>query len=293
MRDKFGTRSGLINLSDFGRPVASWAAKFLKDRSISVLTITTSHLAMGILGAYLIWQENFIAGALLLVFKGVVDAVDGELARQRERPSYVGRYYDSVADFISTIAFFLGLSLALDWPILIGVTLTFVSMMQTTMSNYYGVLIRHSFDGDNHSRVDETTCPTPYPWDHPGHLHLLHKAYVWIYAWQDQVLARIHPKNTSGHHVSAFVYNLSSALGYGFQSLLILFLAMIGEMAWSLYLILCFNMAIGIICWCLVTMERLVDGHTPDLRGGLRNPTISNVDSHSPGEAGSDSHQRA
>ena len=42
--------------------------------------------------------------AFFLIFKSILDAADGELARVKQRPSYTGRYLDSVADIVLDVA---------------------------------------------------------------------------------------------------------------------------------------------------------------------------------------------
>ena len=100
---KYGNISGAKDLSDWGRPIARLFANILKDTRISVLMVTNFHLLLSTFCAWLILQEYIIEGCVLLVIKGVVDAVDGELARIRERPSHVGRYWDTIADTIGLI----------------------------------------------------------------------------------------------------------------------------------------------------------------------------------------------
>lgn len=226
---KFGNRDGLVNFSDYGRPMARWAAFNLKNTRVSVMNVTTFHLAIGMWAAYHILLENFIFAAILIVIKGIIDAIDGELARVRNRPSYVGRYYDSIADFITTSSFFLALGLVLKWSWYSTLAVLVFSMLQVTLSNYYGVLIRESFNGDKHSRIDESRCPEPYPWDHLLTLKILHWAYKVVYDWQDRLIVYMHPRAMSGKTVSTAAYNLSSLLGFGAQAIIFLGLTVLGK----------------------------------------------------------------
>ena len=75
---KYGNNSSAKDLSDWGRPVARFFANLLKDTRISVLMVTNFHLLLSTLCAWLILQEYIIESCILLVIKGVVDAVDGE-----------------------------------------------------------------------------------------------------------------------------------------------------------------------------------------------------------------------
>ena len=47
--------------------------------------------------------------AFFLIFKSILDAADGELARVKQKPSNTGRYLDSVADIILNALFFISI----------------------------------------------------------------------------------------------------------------------------------------------------------------------------------------
>ena len=79
-------------------------AQFLKDKPVSVIQVTNLHLLLTLFCAWLILEGTTVLACFLLIVKGILDAVDGELARIRERPSHVGRYWDTVADTIGLIA---------------------------------------------------------------------------------------------------------------------------------------------------------------------------------------------
>ena len=89
---KYGDRN-VVDLSEWGRPFARVMARYLKEKPVSVIQVTNLHLVLTIFCAWLILQGDLILACSLLIIKGVIDAVDGELARIRERPSHVGRYW--------------------------------------------------------------------------------------------------------------------------------------------------------------------------------------------------------
>ena len=65
--------------------------------------ITPNHVTLvSLLGhglvAWFIWQGDWIAAAIALVVFGLLDAVDGALARLQERQSSLGVLYDASAD---------------------------------------------------------------------------------------------------------------------------------------------------------------------------------------------------
>ena len=226
---KFGDGEAFKNFSDFGRPLARWLSRKLYSLPVTVVHVTTTHLITGLLGAYLLSQEYFITAAVLVVIKGILDAVDGELARLRNRPSYVGRYYDSLADTISTAAFFAALGAVYGWSGYLVVGIALLATLQISLSNFYAVLLRQAHRGDGHSRIDESECPKPYPWDNPDVLRWLHFIYRWTLGWQDRLFVVIHPKSISGFNLSPTLYSLSTVLGYGFQSLVFLGLSLLAS----------------------------------------------------------------
>ena len=107
----------MLNLSEWGRPIARIAAKFLEKKPISVIQVTNIHFLLSLFCAWLILEGHILESCFLLIVKGVLDAVDGELARIRERPSHVGRYWDTVADTIGLIAVMWAFGKVLEWNI--------------------------------------------------------------------------------------------------------------------------------------------------------------------------------
>jgi hypothetical protein len=78
-KKKYGTIE-VFNLSEWGRPIARVAAKFLEKKPISVIQVTNIHFLLSLFCAWLILEGYLLESCLLLVVKGVIDAVDGELS---------------------------------------------------------------------------------------------------------------------------------------------------------------------------------------------------------------------
>ena len=87
-----------IDLSDYGRPAARVIANALKNTSFTPIHVTIGFIISGLLACYCILQGYHGLAAFFLILKSVLDAADGELARVKQKPSYTGRYLDSVAD---------------------------------------------------------------------------------------------------------------------------------------------------------------------------------------------------
>ena len=132
-----------IDLSDYGRPAARIIASVLKDTSLTPIHVTIGFIISGLLAVACILNGYLWAAAFFLIFKSILDAADGELARVKKTPSYTGRYIDSVADIILNLLFLFAL-----WYVtgsnLVYVILAFLSIeLQGTLYNYYYVNLRN------------------------------------------------------------------------------------------------------------------------------------------------------
>ena len=220
---KYGNISGAKDLSDWGRPIARFFANILKETKISVLMVTNFHLLLSIFCAWLILQEYIIEGCILLVIKGVVDAIDGELARIRERPSHVGRYWDTIADTLGLILVTYAFGQYLGWAGVYISGIVVAVLFQYSLFNHFSVRARGLGLGDDTSRIDEKVCPVAKPWEKQIHVNFLHKIYLVGFSWQDQI---IHLMTGKGSKNLSFELTVSSILGYGFQSIIILILGL-------------------------------------------------------------------
>ena len=220
---KYGNISGAKDLSDWGRPVARFFANILKETKISVLMVTNFHLLLSIFCAWLILQEYIIEGCILLVIKGVVDAIDGELARIRERPSHVGRYWDTIADTLGLILVTYAFGQYLGWSGVYISGIVVAVLFQYSLFNHFSVRARGLGLGDDTSRIDEKVCPVAKPWEKQIHVNFLHKIYLLGFSWQDQI---INLMTGRGSKNLSFELTVSSILGYGFQSIIILILGL-------------------------------------------------------------------
>lgn len=147
MDQKYSNKYKRLDLSDWGRKPAQWLVRSLLFTKIGAHSLTICHLFLGFLAAILIAHNATFFGAMLLLARNIVDAADGEMARARRRPSYVGRYLDSLCDFWANLAIFMGVSyLAYSTPIY-GFLMALISMVIVSHFNHYGVLVRHSVAG--------------------------------------------------------------------------------------------------------------------------------------------------
>src|SRR6185436_16905314 len=77
--------------------------------SPNILTLTG--LAINIFAAVLLGKGMFTLAGLVILFAGLFDMVDGEVARRTGRVTKFGAFFDSVIDRYSDMVLFLGLVL--------------------------------------------------------------------------------------------------------------------------------------------------------------------------------------
>ena len=235
---KYGDRN-VIDLSEWGRPIARVIARYLKEKPVSVIQVTNLHLVLTIFCAWLISQGDMILACFLLIIKGVIDAIDGELARIRERPSHVGRYWDTVADTIGLIAVMGAFGSFFDWPILFTCAMILATLFQYSLFNHYSVLMRALGSGDLTSRVDERIRPVAHPWEKQRNVNIFHSVYLFFFSWQDRVISSLAGR---GSENLAFELTAASSLGFGMQSLIIFAMAVTQNLNYLPELVLGFNM---------------------------------------------------
>jgi CDP-diacylglycerol--glycerol-3-phosphate 3-phosphatidyltransferase len=83
--------------------------RLLKALRIAPDAVTVAGMLLSIACGYLLSQGRFIAGGLVLLFAGLADVLDGELARRSNRARPLGAFLDSSFDRISEFAVFFGI----------------------------------------------------------------------------------------------------------------------------------------------------------------------------------------
>lgn len=242
-----------------------WVIKLLYRLKIPHEAVTLLSILSGIFSAYLFYYGSFIAAAVALHFKDLFDACDGALARLTGRGHLIGRYVDSLGDFVSLTA----VMLAIGWrayqagsPIYLfwmgfAIISTFI---QCSFFNYYQLAYFEEFGIDRlsskkdemHRRdqdmIDRTWKPL---------LRILRFFYLIIYAWQDWLVARIDKwlYNGSGRGSAREWYGnkafmaLQSPLCFGTQIFMIIVFAILGRPEYSLIAI-----AVGMNIYLILTL---------------------------------------
>ncbi len=242
--DKVQSADKFLDLSDYARPVARRLTRMLVNTPITPIQITVAYTVVGLLAALLFatgaYLNGAIAGVLLLV-KSTLDAVDGSLARARKRPSRVGRFLDSICDYFINAAVFFGIALNGGAITLEKLIVAFLALecatWQGTAFNYYYVYYRKLTAGDTTSQLDENEAKN-YPWDNPQVVQALLNVYLIIYGWQDVLLAKldraITPDRAAPIYRDKRLLTATTAMGLGFQLLLIAICVWLDRAQWAL-----------------------------------------------------------
>ena len=93
--------------------------------------------------------------------------------------------------------------------------------------------------GDTTSRVDESVKPEAYPWEKQRNVNFFHTVYLIFFSWQDRIIEILAGKGSKN---LKFELTVSSILGFGMQSWIILALAVTDNLNYLPELILGMNM---------------------------------------------------
>ena len=217
-----------LDLSDYGRPIAKIIANSLKYTRFTPIHVTIGFIISGLIATYCILKGHFLLAAFFLILKSILDAADGELARVKEKPSYTGRYLDSVADIILNAIFFISIWYITNTAFLICL-LAFLGMqLQGTLYNYYYVILRNKFGGDTTSRVFEYKTPIALEGEKQKHVNILFALYKTLYGAFDKTIYVLDSNADEGKILPNWLMTSVSTFGLGFQLLIISVLLVAG-----------------------------------------------------------------
>jgi phosphatidylglycerophosphate synthase len=147
------------------RPPAHLVARALAPLRVPPPAVVLAGAAIGIFAAVEIGLHTFLAAALLLQLKTLLDNADGQLARGTGRVTDFGRYLDSESDLLVDAALFAGLGVWIGpWLALAG----FVLLTTVLSLNF---------------NLDRIHQGAPAGWDGS----VLGRVYAVLYGWQDRL----------------------------------------------------------------------------------------------------------
>jgi hypothetical protein len=217
-----------IDLSDYGRPLARVISTALKDTNFTPIHVTIGFIISGLFAVACIIYGDYWSAAFFLIFKSVLDAADGELARIKKTPSYTGRYLDSVADIILNAIIFTSLWHITDANIWLAILAFLGIQLQGTLYNYYYVILRNRFNGDTTSRVFEDTTPVAMKGENQKNVNILFGLYKFFYGCFDKTIYFLDPNASKGKVLPKWLMTAISTFGLGFQLLIIAIMLVAG-----------------------------------------------------------------
>jgi len=231
---KLPEKHKFVDLSDYGRPAAKVIANSLKNTSFTPIHVTIGFIISGLIASYCIVQEYYWLAAFFLIFKSILDAADGELARVKQKPSYTGRYLDSVADIMLNAIFFISIWYITDTAIWKCFVAFLGLQLQGTLYNYYYVILRNKFNGDTTSRIFEDRTPIALKGEAQKHVNVLFALYKTLYGAFDKTIYALDSNADKGKVLPNWLMTSVSTFGLGFQILIIAVLLVLGLKAFIL-----------------------------------------------------------
>ncbi|MCL0045803.1 CDP-alcohol phosphatidyltransferase family protein [Nitrospinaceae bacterium] len=199
--NKLPPEARFLDVNDFWCFPNRWVVKFLYPLSITPTQITILSLIAGLVSVCCYMIDSSVGlmwGALFLYLKIFLDNVDGNLARVKGEVSRLGRFLDSLIDFIVSFLVYLVLTLrlvsetnnSLYWYL--G-GLAFLScLIQCSYFVYY--LVSYTSISGTYlcNRADENITEEDNEAYDRGDLSrlvcFLHRFHVLLYGWQDKAI---------------------------------------------------------------------------------------------------------
>ncbi len=130
-----------MNLAELRGSAARWISKLLmpilSKCRIKPNTLTWLGLAINIIAAAVIATNHLLAGGLLVLLAGLLDILDGALARSTKQSTRFGALLDSTFDRLSEAVLLLGiLALYLESGNTIAITVIFLALIASFLTSY-------------------------------------------------------------------------------------------------------------------------------------------------------------
>lgn len=219
---KLAAEDKFLDLSDYGRSIGKLFANQLKNTRYTPIHVTLLFGVSGLIAIFCILQNQYFLASFFIILKSIIDAADGELARIKNTPSYVGRYLDSVFDIVLNFLFFITICYVSNTSFWMTLFAFFCIQLQGTLYNYYYVILRNkSVGGDTTSKIFEYKSPRALPGESQKSVDILFKIYTIVYGVFDKI---IHALDSNAYKVKTFpnwFMTLVSIYGLGFQLLII------------------------------------------------------------------------
>ena len=226
---KLAAQDKFLDLSDYGRPFGKFLAKQLKNTRFTPVHVTILFGISGLIAIYCILTNHYFLAGIFIILKSGIDAADGELARLKNKPSYFGRYLDSIFDIVLNFLILMTICYISKTTIWFTILAFIGIQLQGTLYNYYYVILRNkSFGGDSTSKVFEYKTPKALYGETQKSVNILFKIYTIFYGGFDKI---IHLLDQDAYKIKTFpnwFMTLLSLYGLGFQLLIIALMLPLG-----------------------------------------------------------------
>ena len=245
---KLAPQDKFLDLSDYGRSFGKLLANSLKNTRFTPIHVTLLFGISGLIAIYFILTNNYILAAFFIVLKSGIDAADGELARLKNTPSYVGRYLDSVFDIILNFLFLSAICYVSKTTFWMTILAFIGIQLQGTLYNYYYVILRNkSVGGDATSKIFEYKSPKALTGETQKSVDIMFFIYTIVYGVFDKI---IHFLDQDAYKVKTFpnwFMTLLSMYGLGFQLLIIAVMLPLGLIEFVVPFFIVFTICIFLI----------------------------------------------
>ncbi|PCJ23988.1 MAG: CDP-alcohol phosphatidyltransferase [Flavobacteriales bacterium] len=226
---KLSPENKFFDLSDYGRLPAQLFAKALLKTPFTPVHVTCLFLVAGVIAIYFMLQQQYVLAGLFLVIKSIIDAADGELARLRNKPSYIGRYLDSVFDLILNFAILFTINYLTKGELWMMIVAFIALQLQGTVFNYYYTILRNNLaGGDTTSRVEEKYFPKALHGENQQLVNILFIVYTICYGGFDRIILLFDGNAKKLKKIPNWFMTFVSIYGLGFQLLLIAIMLILG-----------------------------------------------------------------
>ena len=217
---KLSAEEKFIDVSDYGRTIAIACAQKLKYTKVTPIHITLLFAVCGLIAVYCILRHYYVVAGFFLILKSIIDAMDGELARVKQTPSYIGRYLDSVFDNLLNFLFFMSICYVTQSAWWLGLIAYACMQLQGTLYNYYYVILRTNTEGgDTTSKIFETKRPLAIAGESQKAVNVLFIIYLILYSMYDKLIYTLDRKAYDLISFPNWFMTLVSIYGLGFQLL--------------------------------------------------------------------------
>jgi len=210
------------------RPVAGLIVRLLYPTRVTPNQVTIASTLAGIVAAAFYLQNSAattaIAG-LMVTLKDLLDSADGQLARAKEQYSRIGRFLDSIGDFIVNAAVFgvIGWVLTVNTGSMWMLVLALLGLIGITLRVSYHVFYQSSYlhleERYQINRITEEITKDDLASD--AMTVSLQKTFQVIYGWQDRLMLRIDTWCRGGNTDQDFMVRwYSDVAGLRFSGLL-------------------------------------------------------------------------